>query len=47
MIRTHKNQSKSILKVYPCNRNKTDHRLDDKMHILLYKYNIKREVFLE
>ena len=44
-IRNHKNYLKSILKVYRCNRNKTDRELEDKINTLLHKFDIKREVF--
>ena len=36
-IRNHKNYLKSILKVYRCNRNKTDRELEDKINTLLHK----------
>ena len=43
-FREHKNNLKSILKEC-CNRNKTYCGLEDKINTLLYKYDIKREVF--
>ena len=36
-IRNHKNYLKLILKVYRCNRNKTDRELEDKINTLLHK----------
>ena len=45
IIRKHKNNLRSILKECRCNRNKIDSGLEDKINMLLHKYDIKREGF--
>ena len=44
-IRKHKYKLKTILKVGRSDRNRADHGLEDKVNSLLYKFDIKREVF--
>ena len=44
-IRKHKNNLKLILKDRRSNRNRVDHRLEDKVNTLVHKFDITREVF--
>ena len=44
-IRKHKDNLKLILKDWRSNRNRADRGLEDKINILLHKFDIKREVF--
>ena len=45
IIRKHKHNLKSILKERRCNYNKIDRGLEEKIDMLLHKYDIKCEVF--
>ena len=45
-MRKHKNNIISTLKDGRSNRNRTDYVLEDKVHTLLHKFDMKREVFL-
>ena len=46
-IRKYKCNFKTILKDGRSDRNRADHGLEDKVNVLLHKFDIKREVFLE